>query len=522
MTETDQNSRERLPSGLAALVVVAVFVRVLLLVVRRPLWLDEVALAGQLRDTSLLDLPFSDLQGQSAPLGFVVLVKIVGNVLGYGEFSLRLTPFLFSTASVVLSGRVILGAQATRFFRFATLLAVSFAPPLLFYGQELKPYSADCFVALLALHLTVGRELSNVRRRHWLFFLLPLLSTTGGLVLVVALSWKVAFEAVSNRGLGAIGLFRSLQTSVSALWSRLLLAAVAVVIQLGFQVVSLGSANGFLQKYWSREGGFPSALSVGYARWLDEAFAHLLAYPFSTASRVWSSFEMTAWLGLSAFVLLTVVGLRWKLQHVQFFVVTTLTFLGLATLGLYPFHSRLVLFLVPLQMIALGSLGERLCKLFRLEARFDAASRPLSPRVARALKRAPTCLLLVGSLVILTTRLPSDLQTLKSVNSLSPIAEYNRDECVSEDQCSDRLLLIDAQTSTLLRWYSGLSRELERGGMALSIDDGQAESATEKIVIFSAHSVGWVGETSSRFSDEGWVVEKDVWRPGFRLMVLDR
>jgi hypothetical protein len=433
-----------------------------------------------------------------------------------------LTSFLFSSASVLLSARIILRAQASGFFRSATLLAVSFAPPLLFYGQELKPYSADCFVALLALHLTVGRELSNVRRRHSLFFLLPLLSTTGGLVLVVALSWKVALEAVSNRGRGAIGLLWSLQASVSALWSRLLLTAVAVVIQLGYQMVSLGAASGGLQEYWSNQGGFPGSFSVEYARWLDQAFAHLLAYPYSSASRVWSSFEMPAWLGLSAFVLLTVVGLRWKVQHVQFFVVITLTFLGLATLGLYPFHSRLVLFLVPLQLIALGSLGERLYEQLHLGARFNATLEPLSPRVASALKRAPTCLLLVGSLLILTARLQSDLQTLKSINSLSPIAEYNRDECVSEDQCSDRLLLIDAQTSTLLRWYSGVSRELERGGMALSIDDGQAESATEKIVIFSAHSVGWVGETSSRFSDAGWVVEKDVWRPGFRLMVLDR
>jgi len=522
VTETEQNFRERLPREFVALVAVAVFVRVLLLAIRRPLWLDEVALAEPLREISLVDLPFSDLQGQSAPLGFVVLVKIFGDVLGYSEFSLRLTPFLFSTASVVLSARIILGAQASGFFRFATLLAVSFATPLLFYGQELKPYSADCFVALLALHLTLDRDRSDLRRRRWLFFLLPLLSTTGGIVLLVALSWQVALEAGSNRGPGAIGRLRSMQIAVSALWPRLLLSAVAVVIQLGFQVVSLGAASGGLQEYWSNAGGFPGPFSAEYARWLDQAFANLWAYPFSTASRVWSSFEMPAWLGLSAFVLLTVVGLRWKVRHVQFFVVITLTFLGLATLGLYPFHSRLVLFLVPLQLIALGSLGERLSERFRLEARFNAASEPLSPRVARVLKRAPTCLLLVGSLVILAARLPSDLQVLRSVNSLNPVVEYNGDECLQAGRCSGHLLLIDTQTSRLLHWYSGAARELERGGMALAVEGGQADSATEKVVIFSAHSAAWVGEVSSRFSDLDWVVEQDIWRPGFRLMVLDR
>ena len=524
VTTSDRNSEERLPRGLAALVGVAVLVRFLLLVVRRPFWLDEVALVEPLRGTALVDLPFSGLQGQSAPLGFVVLVKIFGNVLGYSEFSLRLTPFLFSAASVVLSARIVLRAQTSTFFRLATLLAVSFAPPLLFYSQELKPYSADSFAVLLALHLTADRDPFDRRgsRWLWLFFLVPLLSTTGGLALAVLLAWQVTREAVVNRGAGVTGLWRPFQVSMSVLRPRLLLTAAALAIQLGYQVVALGSASGGLQEYWSNAGGFPGSVSVEYLRWLDQALANLWAYPFSTASRVWSSFEMPTWLGLAAFVLLLALGLRWRVRHVQLFVVITLTFLGLATLGLYPFHSRLVLFLVPLQLIALGSLGERLCERLRLEARFDALCQPLGPRVVVALKRAPTCLLLAGSFVVLATRSPSDLQTLKSVNSLSPIAEYNRDECLPDGQCSDRLLLIDAQTSTLLRWYSGVSQELEMGGMALAVSSGEADASTEKVVIFSAHSVGWVGEASSRFGDSGWVIEQDIWRPGFRLMVLDR
>jgi len=60
------------------------------------------------------------------------------------------------------------------------------------------------------------------------------------------------------------------------------------------------------------------------------------------------------------------------------------------------------------------------------------------------------------------------------------------------------------------------------GGMALAVSSGEADASTEKVVIFSAHSVGWVGEASSRFGDSGWVIEQDIWRPGFRLMVLDR
>ena len=351
VTTSDRNSEERLPRGLAALVGVAVLVRFLLLVVRRPFWLDEVALVEPLRGTALVDLPFSGLQGQSAPLGFVVLVKIVGNVLGYSEFSLRLTPFLFSAASVVLSARIVLRAQTSTFFRFATLLAVSFAPPLLFYSQELKPYSADSFAVLLALHLTADRDPFDRRgsRWLWLFFLVPLLSTTGGLALAVLLAWQVTREAVVNRGAGVTGLWRPFQVSMSALRPELFLAAAALAIQLGYQVVALGSASGGLQEYWSNAGGFPGSVSVEYLRWLDQALANLGAYPFSTASRVWSSFEMPTWLGLAAFVLLLALGLRWRVRHVQLFVVITLTFLGLATLGLYPFHSRLVLFLVPLQ-----------------------------------------------------------------------------------------------------------------------------------------------------------------------------
>lgn len=523
MTAHSREFEERLPRPLATLVVGAVLVRLLLVAVRRPLWLDEVALAEPLRATALIDLPFSDLQGQSAPIGFVLLVKMCGVVLGYGELSLRLTPFIFSSASVLLASRIILRTQSSSFFRFATLLAVSFAPPLLFYSQELKPYSVDCFVALLALMLTSGEDGSDERRNAWAwFFLLPLLSTTGGLVLTVALAWQVARQAVLNRATGAIGFWRSFRSAACALWLRLVLTAVALAIQLGYQVVSLGSASGFLQEYWSDEGGFPSSLSAEYLRWLSEAVAHLGVYPVSTAARVWPSFEIPAWLALVAFVLVLVLSVRWRVGGAQFFVLVTLTFLALATLGLYPFHSRLVLFLVPLQLIALGSLGERLCERLRLEVRFDALCQSLSPWFVVALKRAPTFLLLLGSLVILATKAPSDLQTLRSLNSLNAVTDYNRVECLAIGGCSDRLLLIDTQTSTLLRWYSGASRELGRGGMTLAVNGGEADASIEKVVIFSAHSVGWVGETSSGFGEAGWFIEQDILRPGFRLMVLDR
>ena len=65
-----------------------------------PLWVDEEAIALNVRDRSIGDLAGSLWLGQSAPFGWLVLERSAMATLGTGEAALRAVPLLFGIATV--------------------------------------------------------------------------------------------------------------------------------------------------------------------------------------------------------------------------------------------------------------------------------------------------------------------------------------------------------------------------------------------------------------------------------------
>ncbi|MGD0767311.1 MAG: glycosyltransferase family 39 protein [Tepidisphaeraceae bacterium] len=114
----------------------------------RALWLDEIYLANSLRNRSLHDLLFKPLDDwQAAPPGFLVLVHSAVRALGTGERPLRLVSLAFGLASLPLMlavARRALGAGGA----VLAMASFSFLGPLIYYGNELKPYSCDVAISL--------------------------------------------------------------------------------------------------------------------------------------------------------------------------------------------------------------------------------------------------------------------------------------------------------------------------------------------------------------------------------------
>ncbi|GAB4434809.1 MAG: hypothetical protein Kow002_21580 [Anaerolineales bacterium] len=133
----------------------------------RSLWLDEAMLAINILERSFLGLTQQPMEyGQSAPIGFVIVVKFFSLFLGDSEYALRLYSLLVGLAASLLMvwlANKLLG-------RVGALLAVtffSFSPFLIYYSAELKQYMGDVAGGLVLLFLFIRHIEKPVVAVNW-------------------------------------------------------------------------------------------------------------------------------------------------------------------------------------------------------------------------------------------------------------------------------------------------------------------------------------------------------------------
>lgn len=282
----------RWADGAAAIALVGSWLQVSVWASGRPLWLDEQMIALNVRDRSLGDLAGSLWLGQSAPLGWLALERLVVLTLGTGERAVRLVPVLFGGLTLVVA--VWAGRRWTSAFGATVfVLLCAFSPWLSHYPLELKHYSADTFWALLLPTLAVwaieANESTRRMRRagiwwsaaaigHW-FANGALLVTPGCAVALLVIVWRrtgwraaLTFSIVGVVWLASFGLhyFISVRHTLE---------------------------NPFLRSYWA--GGLPPA-SEGLAatgRWLGSQLEPLAANPGGT--ELWVTFWLLAICGFA-------------------------------------------------------------------------------------------------------------------------------------------------------------------------------------------------------------------------------
>jgi len=127
----------------------------------RSLWFDEAAVA-----TNIVERPLSGLFRplefhQGAPVGFLVVEKLLTYLLGPSEFVLRLLPLFCGLLVVFLTARM---AQLY-IDQSAVLLAIALValnPSLIYYSSEVKQYSSDALTTLLLLWMFVALAQSDL------------------------------------------------------------------------------------------------------------------------------------------------------------------------------------------------------------------------------------------------------------------------------------------------------------------------------------------------------------------------
>lgn len=301
------------------------------------MWHDEIAVARNVEDRGLMDLltrPMDHLQ--IAPAGFLAILEATTRVLEVDEVALRLGPWLFSLASLLLFWRV-----AARFAEGAPLLAVltlfAVSPALVWYGSSVKPYGSDVTISLLLVWLSLRHlERPDDRRRAWvagvlgapaLLISFPAVPTAASLGALLGVGWWLRRPRSSPRPLLVL------------LFGWALGIALAGYIASSWLVSD--STDSFMGKVWG--DSFPPADFPGALTWagrsLYDIFAHLLVF-FPPSNPVLLMIVVLPLL-LATLGLVSLARRSWLRTAILW--TPPVAGLAAATIHLLPFEQRLAL-----------------------------------------------------------------------------------------------------------------------------------------------------------------------------------
>ncbi len=351
-------ARSRLPAGplcwarivLAASLGLGIVIRLRQYVVGRSLWVDEAALGLNIINRTALELlrPLDYLQG--APVGYLLLTRLVVVLAGSGELALRAVPLVSGLLALLLFA--VLARQVLDEWPAAlAVVIVALAPLLIAYSNELKQYQLDVLATVVALLLFR-------RLRAPLTLTTTLTATVAGLALVW-LSHPSIFV------LAAVGLTALVETvrrhDRRSAWLLVGVGGAWLISITGMAVFSLNSlmTNASLLDFWD-SGFVPAPLPlVELARWTWYKANALTTFV----------------LQLSAVGLLAAAAgiVRWERRD-RGMLAALLLPIGFALLASalrrYPFADRLLLFTAPLVALlvaeGVSALIERLRPLGRL------------------------------------------------------------------------------------------------------------------------------------------------------------
>jgi len=316
------------------------------------LWRDELAIALNVEQRGIRQLLTEPLaHKQMAPVGFLAAVAVCSKFFGVNELGVRLVPWLFALASVLVFWRV-----AVRFASGAALLAgitlFAVSPALILYGASVKPYAADVAVTLLLLLLALRhRERPEALRSAWvagvvggaaLLFSYPAVLVTAVVAPILLIAW---WRTRPRQPLGPLA-------AMIGVWS-----AGAVIATAAALLLRDAETLAYMRAFWGSRGGFPPTFQEGLAvmawapRQLFAVFAHFLLFITPPA--------LVAVVAAPA-AALAVVGLPWLWRRFPWSAALLLAPIAAALLGafagLLPFRHRMGLY-TGSAVLALGMVG---------------------------------------------------------------------------------------------------------------------------------------------------------------------
>lgn len=321
------------------LVVAGLVLRLAQLRLERGFWLDEAWLAHALEAFDPA-MPARALpHHQVAPLAFLYLTRGAVQTLGTAEWVHRLLPFVASCLLLLVWWplfRRVLQPIALLF----SLALIVLSSPLLHYAAEFKPYGVDACVTAVLLGLAL-RTLEPTRRDQ-----------VGDAALVVAGGLAPLLSFTAPFVLAACGLAlaeawlrtRDPRTLRVAACCAVMWGACYLALYAGY--VSPQRGDPYLDAFWQRWFAPWRLWTTPVLNWYGEMTAAVFEY----------------WFGSFCAGLAFILGILGSLQLLRRkrplgIVVITVPVLTLAAslAGVYPLKDRLLLFVLPLVVIAVAS-----------------------------------------------------------------------------------------------------------------------------------------------------------------------
>lgn len=132
-----------------------VLARIYCYVWHKDLWLDEAMLAFSMYGISFRELFFAPLPfTQAAPIGVLLVSKVLGVAFGYSEWVLYLLPFVCGLGTLILA--YMIGKRLfSPFGCFVFVLLAVGNMGLLHYTTEFKQYGIEAFCSFLMIYIYI-------------------------------------------------------------------------------------------------------------------------------------------------------------------------------------------------------------------------------------------------------------------------------------------------------------------------------------------------------------------------------
>lgn len=320
---------------LILIIALGISLRLFLYLSNHSLWLDECMLTLNIINRSFVQLFYPLDYNQGAPIGFLLIEKLVTIVLGTSEYALRLVPFFCGIVSIFLFLKLAQKYLSQRSVPIALFL-FAVLPALVNYSSEVKQYSSDVMVLLIMTGLIIHYQSKKPTVLQLgilggggaiaIWFSHPAVFVIGG----VGITW--AIFAVRNRDWPSIIRF----AIVSSIW------LLSFLIYYWISLDQL-SNNKALLNYW-REGVIPRPIISFYSLW----------WIINKTLSFFGNLEGLTLFPCIALVMFLLGSIGMVLQNsFIFFSLISPICLVLIAAGLhkYPFQDRLILFTIPAFLI---------------------------------------------------------------------------------------------------------------------------------------------------------------------------
>lgn len=313
----------------------------------RSLWIDEASLALNLIHRNFAELLQPLDHNQVAPVLFLWIERLFVELFGPGELALRLFPLISSIISLPLM--FLLAKKLTGDINSAitALFIFSLSPLMIYFSAEVKQYSIDvlCTLSLGYFYadyisgIRTNRKILTITIINVLFIFLSNITV----ILLTAVYIYFLYEFIRDRKIE---------------WKPVLSGLITGSVFLMYYIIFIHGhpSQAYMLDFWQSSFMPQNIFSHEFRMWIFRVVSRIFTTMISyyDIKTWWVIFYDIVYFVIAAIAVLAIMKKR-NYFAVHFLLLPIFIHLLLSAFQMYPFHTRLVLYLYPLVMILIAN-----------------------------------------------------------------------------------------------------------------------------------------------------------------------